>query len=143
MQGDATKFFLKLEVTNRSVYNCVMARNVLGKDLEPCCYEPLTGYYRDGFCHTGAGDSGVHTVCAVMSDAFLKFSREQGNDLSTPRPEYEFPGLTAGDRWCLCASRWKEAYDAGMAPKVVLESTHASTLEFASIEELTSCAVKS
>ena len=120
-----------------------MARNVLGNDLEPCCYEPLTGYYRDGFCHTGAGDSGVHTVCAVMSEAFLKFSCEQGNDLSTPRPEYEFPGLTAGDRWCLCASRWKEAYDAGMAPKVVLESTHASTLEFASIEELTSCAVKS
>ena len=143
MPGDATKFFLKLEVTNRSVYNYGMARNVLGKDLESCCYEPLTGYYRDGFCHTGAGDSGVHTVCAVMSDAFLKFSREQGNDLSTPRPEYEFPGLTAGDRWCLCASRWKEAYDAGMAPKVVLESTHASTLEFASIEELTSCAVKS
>ena len=143
MQGDATKFFLKLEVTKRSVYNCGMARNVLGNDLEPCCYEPLTGYYRDGFCHTGAGDSGIHTVCAVMSDAFLKFSREQGNDLSTPRPEYEFPGLTAGDRWCLCASRWKEAYDAGMAPKVVLESTHASTLEFASIEELTSCAVKS
>ncbi len=143
MPGDATKFFLKLEITNRSVYNYGMARNVLGKDLESCCYEPLTGYYRDGFCHTGAGDSGVHTVCAVMSDAFLKFSREQGNDLSTPRPEYEFPGLTAGDRWCLCASRWKEAYDAGMAPKVVLESTHASTLEFASIEELTSCAVKS
>ena len=143
MPGDATKFFLKLEITKRSVYNYGMARSVLGKDLESCCYEPLTGYYRDGFCHTGAGDSGVHTVCAVMSDAFLKFSREQGNDLSTPRPEYEFPGLTAGDRWCLCASRWKEAYDAGMAPKVVLESTHASTLEFASIEELTSCAVKS
>lgn len=120
-----------------------MARNVLGNDLEPCCYEPLTGYYRDGFCQTGAGDSGVHTVCAVMSDAFLKFSRDRGNDLSTPRPEYEFPGLNAGDRWCLCASRWKEAYDAGMAPKVVLESTHASTLEFASIEELTSCAFKS
>ena len=143
MERDATKFFLKLEVTNRSAYNCGMARNVLGNDLEPCCYAPLTGYYRDGFCHTGGGDSGVHTVCAVMSDAFLKFSREQGNDLSTPRPEYEFPGLTAGDRWCLCASRWKEAYDAGMAPKVVLESTHASTLEFASIEELTSCAFKS
>ena len=120
-----------------------MARSVLGNDLEPCCYEPLTGYYRDGFCHTGSGDSGVHTVCAVMTDAFLKFSREQGNDLSTPRPEYEFPGLTAGDRWCLCASRWKDAYDAGMAPKVVLESTHASTLEFASIEELKSCAAES
>ena len=143
MEREATKFFLKLEVTNRSAYNCGMARNVLGNDLESCCYAPLTGYYRDGFCHTGGGDSGVHTVCAVMSDAFLKFSREQGNDLSTPRPEYEFPGLTAGDRWCLCASRWKEAYDAGMAPKVVLESTHASTLEFASIEELTSCAFKS
>ena len=120
-----------------------MARNVLGNDLEPCCYEPLTGYYRDGFCHTGGGDSGVHTVCAVMTDAFLKFSREQGNDLSTPRPEYEVPGLTAGDRWCLCASRWKDAYDAGVAPKVVLASTHASTLEFASIEELKSCDTES
>lgn len=113
-----------------------MARNVLGGDLEPCCYEPLTGYYRDGHCHTGHGDTGVHTVCAVMTDAFLKFSREQGNDLSTPRPEYEFPGLKSGDKWCLCASRWKDAYDAGMAPRVVLEATHASTLEFASIEEL-------
>ena len=113
-----------------------MARNVLGGDLEPCCYEPLTGYYRDGYCHTGHGDTGVHTVCAVMTDEFLKFSREQGNDLSTPRPEYEFPGLKAGDKWCLCASRWKDAYDAGMAPKVILEATHASTLEFATIEEL-------
>ena len=78
----------------------------------------------------------MHTVCAVMTDAFLKFSREQGNDLSTPRPEYEFPGLKAGDKWCLCANRWKDAYDAGMAPRVVFEATHASTLEFASIEEL-------
>lgn len=113
-----------------------MARNVLGSDLEPCCYEPLTGYYRDGYCHTGHGDTGVHTVCAVMTDAFLKFSQEQGNDLTTPRPEYEFPGLKAGDKWCLCASRWKDAHDAGMAPKVVLEATHASSLEFATIEEL-------
>lgn len=113
-----------------------MARNVLGGDLEPCCYEPLTGYYRDGYCHTGHGDTGVHTVCAVMTDEFLKFSLEQGNDLSTPRPEHEFPGLKAGDKWCLCASRWKDAYDAGMAPRVILEATHASTLEFASIEEL-------
>lgn len=119
-----------------------MARNVLGSDLESCCYEPLTGYYRDGFCHTGHGDTGVHTVCAVMTDEFLEFSREQGNDLSTPRPEYEFPGLKAGDRWCLCASRWKDAYDAGMAPKIVLKSTHASTLEFASIEELKACAAE-
>jgi len=84
----------------------------------------------------------VHTVCAVMTDAFLKFSREQGNDLSTPRPECEFPGLKAGDKWCLCASRWKDAYDAGMAPKVVLEATHASTLEFASIEELKASAAE-
>ena len=84
----------------------------------------------------------MHTVCAVMTDAFLKFSREQGNDLSTPRPEYEFPGLKAGDKWCLCASRWKDAYDAGMAPRVVLEATHASTLEFASIEELKASAAE-
>lgn len=84
----------------------------------------------------------MHTVCAVMTDAFLKFSLEQGNDLSTPRPEYEFPGLKAGDKWCLCASRWKDAYDAGMAPRVVLEATHASTLEFASIEELKASAAE-
>ena len=84
----------------------------------------------------------MHTVCAVMTDAFLKFSREQGNDLSTPRPEYEFPGLKSGDKWCLCASRWKDAYDAGMAPRVVLEATHASTLEFASIEELKASAAE-
>jgi uncharacterized protein (DUF2237 family) len=118
-----------------------MAKNVMGEDLEPCCYKPLTGFYRDGMCQTGAGDHGVHTVCIVATREFLKFSTAVGNDLETPRPEYEFPGLVPGDRWCLCAARWKEAYDAGMAPPVVLESTHASTLEFASIEELQSCAV--
>lgn len=117
-----------------------MARNVLGGELEPCCFEPVTGFYRDGFCHTGQGDFGVHTVCAVMTEEFLKFSFNAGNDLTTPRPEYEFPGLKPGDKWCLCASRWKEAYDAGMAPKVKLEATHASTLEFALLEELKSCA---
>jgi uncharacterized protein (DUF2237 family) len=117
-----------------------MARNVLGSELEPCCYVPLTGFYRDGFCHTGQGDHGVHTVCAIMTSEFLEFSRKQGNDLSTPRPEYEFPGLKPGDRWCLCASRWREAYDAGMAPKVLLQATHASTLEFANLEELQSVA---
>jgi len=117
-----------------------MARNVLGGTLEACCFKPVTGYFRDGFCHTGAGDQGVHTVCAVMTQEFLEFSRQAGNDLSTPRPEYEFPGLVPGDRWCLCAPRWKEAYDEGHAPKVVLESTHASTLEFATLEELKSCA---
>lgn len=115
-----------------------MANNVLGTDLQPCCYEPVTGFYRDGYCHTGAGDYGVHTVCAVMTEDFLKFSFEQGNDLTTPRPDFQFPGLKAGDRWCLCAGRWKEALDAGRAPQVVLEATHASTLEFATLEELTS-----
>jgi len=118
-----------------------MAKNVLGEDLEPCCYSPLTGFYRDGMCQTGAGDHGVHTVCIVASREFLAFSTAAGNDLETPMPEYEFPGLVPGDRWCLCAARWKEAYDAGMAPQVVLGATHASTLEFASIEELQSCAV--
>ena len=119
-----------------------MARNILGGDLEPCCYEPVTGFFRDGYCHTGPGDSGVHTVCAVMTKEFLKYSFEQGNDLSTPRPDMQFPGLKPGDRWCLCASRWTEAFDAGMAPKIRLESTHASTLEFANIEDLKACAAE-
>jgi len=113
-----------------------MARNVLGGDLQACCFEPRTGFFRDGYCHTGSGDQGVHTVCAIVTAEFLEFSAAQGNDLSTPRPEYGFPGLNPGDRWCLCAARWKEAYDAVMAPQVALESTHASTLEFASLEEL-------
>lgn len=96
----------------------------------------MTGFYRDGCCNTGASDAGIHVVCAVMDDDFLRFSRSRGNDLSTPVEQFQFPGLKAGDRWCLCAARWKEAYDAGMAPAVVLEATHISALEFASIEEL-------
>ncbi|MDX2080187.1 MAG: DUF2237 domain-containing protein [Terrimicrobiaceae bacterium] len=120
-----------------------MAKNVLGGDLKPCCFEPRTGFYRDGYCHTGSGDYGVHTVCAVMSDGFLAFSKSRGNDLSTPHPEFDFPGLREGDRWCLCATRWKEALDAGMAPRVVLDATHASTLEFVSLEDLQAHAVKS
>ncbi|MFG0326574.1 MAG: DUF2237 family protein [Phycisphaerales bacterium JB037] len=111
-------------------------RNVLGGALAPCSMDPLTGWHRDGCCATGPGDVGVHVVCAVMTDEFLAFSRERGNDLSTPRPEYLFPGLRAGDRWCLCASRWAEARDAGMAPRVVLEATHMAALEFATLEEL-------
>ena len=107
-------------------------KNVFGEPLAPCCTDPMTGFYRDGTCRTGAGDAGVHTVCAEMTAEFLEFSRSRGNDLSTPVPEYEFPGLKPGDRWCLCAARWKEAYDAGMAPRVVLEACHVSTLEFAS-----------
>ena len=113
-----------------------MPKNVLGEELEPCCFDPLTGYYRDGFCKTGGGDYGVHTVCAVMTDEFLEFSRLAGNDLSTPLPQYQFPGLKSGDRWCLCVQRWTEALRAGFAPRVVLESTHMSSLEFASLEDL-------
>lgn len=113
-----------------------MALNVLGTPLEPCSLDPMTGFYRNGCCDTGSEDQGVHVVCAVMTDAFLAFSRERGNDLSTPVPMYEFPGLKAGDRWCLCAARWREAYDAGCAPTVVLEATHARMLEWASLDEL-------
>ncbi|MEM9186272.1 MAG: DUF2237 domain-containing protein [Planctomycetota bacterium] len=112
------------------------AKNVLGSDLQPCSTDPMTGYYRDGCCNTGPGDAGVHTVCAEVTAEFLEFSVARGNDLVTPIPAYRFPGLKPGDRWCLCASRWKEAFDAGVAPKVVLESCHISTLEFATLEEL-------
>lgn len=112
------------------------AKNVLGSDLRACNLDPVTGFYRNGCCDTGPQDGGLHLVCAVMTDEFLEFSRAQGNDLSTPNPMYRFPGLKAGDRWCLCAPRWREAYDAGMAPRVVLEATHMLALEFASLEEL-------
>lgn len=112
------------------------AKNVLGSDLAVCSTDPMTGFYRDGCCNTGGQDVGLHVVCAEMTADFLEFSRSRGNDLSTPMPMYEFPGLKPGDRWCLCAARWKEAYDAGMAPKVHLEATHISALEYASLEEL-------
>ncbi|MGC4015051.1 MAG: DUF2237 domain-containing protein [Luteolibacter sp.] len=112
------------------------ALNVLGTPLITCSIEPLTGWFRDGCCRTGKGDTGVHVVCARMSDTFLEFSKRRGNDLSTPRPEYGFPGLKAGDRWCLCAARWQEALHAGCAPQVVLEATHESALEFADLEDL-------
>jgi uncharacterized protein (DUF2237 family) len=115
-----------------------MPSNVLGTPLQACCYRPVTGFYRDGFCRTGPDDKGLHTVCAVMTEAFLTFSRERGNDLSTPIPEYDFPGLTPGDHWCLCVSRWAEALEAGQAPPVVLESTHLHALEFVSLEDLQS-----
>ena len=104
------------------------ARNVMGGELLSCSLDPVTGFYRNGCCETGPEDMGLHTVCAVMTDDFLAFSKSMGNDLSTPRPEYGFAGLKAGDRWCLCAPRWKEALDAGMAPKLVLEATHEETL---------------
>ena len=115
--------------------------NVLGKPLKACCSDPMTGIHRDGYCRTGAGDYGVHVVCAEMTADFLRFSRDRGNDLITPMPELDFPGLKPGDRWCLCAARWKEAMDAGVAPPVVLESTHSSAVEFATLQELQAHAI--
>ena len=116
------------------------SRNALGEPLQPCSMEPVTGFYRDGCCNTGPEDMGSHTVCVVMTARFLEFSRAVGNDLSTPAPQYGFAGLKPGARWCLCAPRWKEAFDAGAAPKVVLESTHEEALEYAELSELRSCA---
>ena len=104
------------------------ARNVLGTELEPCSRKPVTGFFRNGCCETGPDDLGLHTVCAVMTERFLAYSKSVGNDLSTPQPAYHFPGLKPGDRWCLCAPRWKEALDDGEAPPLVLESTHEETL---------------
>lgn len=112
------------------------ARNVLGNPLESCCTSPITGYYRDGFCHTGPDDSGSHTVCAKMTAAFLSFSKKIGNDLSTPRPEYGFVGLKPGDKWCVCVSRWEEAFMAGVAPPIVLEATHERALDVVELAEL-------
>jgi uncharacterized protein (DUF2237 family) len=110
--------------------------------LLPCCFSPMTGFYRDGYCRTGPGDYGLHTVCIEATARFLAFSRAMGNDLSTPVPQYQFPGLEPGDRWCLCVTRWKEALDAGMAPPVVLSGCHISALEFVSLEDLQAHAVK-
>ncbi len=113
-----------------------MPTNVLSQELKCCCQRPLTGFYRDGFCRTGPGDVGLHTVCAQMTKEFLEFSRAQGNDLTTPVPEWDFPGLKPGDRWCLCVRRWQEALEAGMAPPVLLEATHASAAEFVEVGDL-------
>jgi len=107
-----------------------MAHNLLGTELAACSMAPLTGYYGDGCCNTGGDDVGVHVVCAQVTDEFLAYSKQVGNDLSTPRPEFGFAGLVAGDRWCLCAPRWQEAYDAGFAPPVVLAGTHARALDW-------------
>jgi len=112
------------------------AKNVLGTDLETCSLSPATGWFRDGCCRSGAGDVGLHLVCARVTAEFLTFSKARGNDLSTPNPEWDFPGLVPGDQWCLCVERWKEALEAGVAPPLVLAATHISTLEFVSLEEL-------
>ena len=112
------------------------SKNVLGTELVPCSYDPLTGYFRDGCCNTDASDVGSHLICVRVTDKFLSFSKTRGNDLITPMPAYRFAGLKAGDRWCLCANRWREALEAGIAPPVVLESTHLSALRFVTIEQL-------
>ena len=118
------------------------SRNVLGEPLESCSTEPMTGFFRNGCCETSHEDVGMHTVCAVMTVEFLAYSKAAGNDLSTPMPEYGFAGLKPGDRWCLCAPRWKEALDAGMAPQVVLESTHEETLAIVPLGVLKDYAVQ-
>ncbi len=115
--------------------------NVLGEPLVPCSYDPLTGYFRDGCCNTREDDTGSHVICARMTVDFLRFSLSRGNDLITPRPEFRFAGLQPGDRWCLCALRWKEALDAGVAPPVFLSSTHQRALDYVTLEQLRSCAV--
>ncbi len=111
-------------------------RNVFGEIIDTCSNRPMTGFYRTGCCHTGEDDVGLHTVCVEVSAEFLAFSKLRGNDLSSPLPEFGFPGLNAGDRWCLCAQRWKEALDAGMAPRVILRATHEATLEVVALEDL-------
>ena len=110
--------------------------NVLGKPLVPCSYEPLTGFFRDGCCNTNESDQGSHVICAVMTQEFLDYSFKQGNDLISPRQDYRFKGLKAGDRWCLCAIRWRQAHTAGVAPKVLLESTHIRALDYVTLEQL-------
>lgn len=118
------------------------AFNVLGTPLQACSHSPKTGYFRDGCCHTDPGDRGMHVVCAVMTERFLEFSRQRGNDLVTPRPEFDFPGLRPGDRWCLCAHRWVEAWEHGVAPDVVLEATHLNALGVVPLDELRAYAVR-
>lgn len=108
--------------------------NILGTPLQTCSTDPMTGWFRDGCCETQSADRGRHLICAIMTEAFLEFSKAKGNDLSTPRPEYSFPGLKAGDQWCLCLERWKEAHAVGKAPKVVLEATHQMALERVPLE---------
>ncbi len=112
------------------------AKNVLGHELKPVGGEFPMGFYRDGFCHTGPNDKGVHVIAATMTKEFLDYSRSKGNDLMTPIPGSKFPGLKPGDKWCLCAARWKEAHDAGVAPKVILEATHERALEFVTLDQL-------
>lgn len=118
------------------------SKNIFGEPLIPCSSDPLTGFYRNSCCDTGPDDHSVHSVCVVLTEEFLLFSKNQGNDLSTPMPQYGFKGLKPGDKWCLCATRWKEALDAGKAPQVVLEASHEYSLEFIDINDLIAHAFK-
>ena len=113
-----------------------MEKNIFGEELQICCSNPMTGYFRDGSCRTITDDTGTHTVFAIMTDEFLNFSASRGNNLITPMPYYQFPGLKAGDKWCLCVSRWIEAEKEGKAPKLILEATHEKTLEYTSLDTL-------
>ncbi len=134
--GLTSAVFLQTSESKMTKPQVEKALNVYGTQLTSCCTDPMTGYYRDGHCVTGLGDVGTHVVCAVMTREFLDYTKAQGNDLCTARPEYRFPGLEPGDKWCLCAIRWVEAYRAGVAPKIDLQSTDIKMLEFVSLEEL-------
>ena len=126
--------------TNGRLHSNDDSQNVLGDELATCSTDPMTGFFRDGCCQTGPRDRGNHTVCAVMTEEFLTFTKAQGNDLSTPRPEFDFPGLSPGDSWCLCASRWQEAYEEGVAPPVNLDATHEKALRVVDLDDLKACA---
>lgn len=117
------------------------ALNVLGGDLQDCSFDPVTGFFRDGCCNTNAQDVGSHTICVRLTEEFLIFSKASGNDLSTPMPQFNFPGLNPGDQWCLCATRWLQAYNQNMAPKVRLSATHERALDIVSLEALKACAL--
>ena len=113
-------------------------KNILGTDLKCCGTKPMTGYFRDGFCRTTETDRGRHVVACIVNEKFLHFTRQMGNDLSSPNPMYNFPGLKPGDKWCVCALRWKEAFDAGCAPEVILEATHEKSLDYVALDDLIS-----
>ena len=123
--------------------NVMKMKNIFGEPLKSCCHNPITGYYRDGYCRTDKSDLGRHVVCAIVTKEFLNFSKERGNDLLTPQKQYFFPGLKEGDRWCLCVLRWKEAFDANCAPTVDLEATNEIALKYVKIEDLIKHSYKS
>jgi uncharacterized protein (DUF2237 family) len=129
-------FLLFLSEFTMSQEMSIQSKNVLGTALKKCCDSPKTGFFRDGFCHTGPQDHGTHVACAIVTKEFLEFTKSKGNDLMTPRPDWNFPGLKPGDKWCLCALRWLEAKKAGVAPKLDLEATHEKMLEFSQLKDL-------